>query len=139
MDHIRSPIVDGEYSPFYKVYKKGGKVLLFGTHKNSLAHLADVLIPDQIPYQIFFPEHFPFRYYDPYSQEEKIYQAQLHIPCIYGATKKYFPYIHSRCDCYREKTFGNSYVAAVDAKKFVDTIIAEIRENGLCMYSPEFM
>jgi aminoglycoside N3'-acetyltransferase len=145
--HLSTPYTQDSHSPWYKLTKRGGKVLLIGRtfDINSLIHLVEYLHPDEYPRPLFMSRPVPMYYLDRSGSRQRI-DVALHAS---GATNsvlftppalfKFAEYINQRYGIYQIRTFHDDVaIVCYDAEAQYEAFLREMRAN-VTWYDPRFI
>lgn len=125
-------------SPFYRVAERNGKILMIGVTLDNAGtnlHTLEDAVED-FKFPIYYPEIFETKIIDPEGNEHVV-KTKVHDP-LWSKKRK--------CDglipLFKERNvleivkFGNASTLLLDAKKMLDIMIDEYKENGVTMYTP---
>jgi aminoglycoside N3'-acetyltransferase len=145
--HLSTPYVQDVHSPWYKVTRRGGKVLLLGRtfDVNSMVHLVEYLHPGEYPRPLFLSGPVPMYYLDASRVRQRI-DVLMHHSGVPGsplyvpqALHKFADYIDERHQVYRRKPFHEDVgIVCYDAQAQYDAFLAEMRRN-VTWYDPQFL
>lgn len=147
-DHERStPYAQDAHSPWYKLTKMGGKVLLLGRtfDINSLVHLVEYLHPDEYPRPLFMSRPVSMGYLNRDGDRRNV-DVLLHIAGAPGAgffapeaLFKFCEYINGKYGVYRIRPFADDVqIVCYDAMAQYDAFHREMKQN-VTWYDPDFL
>ena len=136
--HFNQVTPYNENSPFYRVAERKGKILMIGVTLDNagtnLHTLEDAI--DDFKYPVYHPTIFETKVIDPNGEIHTV-KTKVHNP-VWSKKRK--------CDglipLFKERNvleivkFGNAPTLLLDARKMLDVMIKEYKENGVTMYTP---
>lgn len=140
-DHFGSLTPYDQYSPFYRISEKGGKILYLGVTLDNAGtnlHTLEDAIEDFV-YPVYYPEVFEVDIRFP-DGEIRNMKTKVHNP-EQSAKRKCDGLIPLFIEkgVMREHKIGEARALLVDAKPFLDCMIEEYKTRGVTMYTPEGM
>lgn len=140
-DHFGSLTPYDQYSPFYRISEKGGKILYLGVTLDNAGtnlHTLEDAIEDFV-YPVYYPEVFEVDIRFP-DGEIRNMKTKVHNP-EQSAKRKCDGLIPLFIEkgVMREYKIGEARALLVDAKPFLDCMIEEYKTRGVTMYTPEGM
>ncbi|MDR1005500.1 MAG: AAC(3) family N-acetyltransferase [Bacteroidales bacterium] len=124
-----------EHSPYYKLWKNGGKILLFGVGLDSMTftHVPEDMLGENFPFKVYLKKQYIVKVIDFNGNEVEV--------CTYCHDPKLSAI--RNCESIRDylinagvmktKSLGLSEVSLIDAKGYVD-IINELLSKGKSIY-----
>lgn len=140
-DHFGSLTPYDQYSPFYRISEKGGKILYLGVTLDNagtnLHTLEDAV--DDFVFPVYYPEVFEVDVRFP-NGEIKSMKTKVHNP-EQSAKRKCDGLIPLFIDrgVMQDLKIGEARALLVEAKPFLDCMIEEYKTRGVTMYTPEGM
>lgn len=127
-----------ENSPFYRVAEQNGKILMIGVTLDNAGtnlHTLEDAIED-FKYPIYHPTIFETKIVDPKGETHTV-KTKVHDP-VWSKKRKcdgLIPLFEER-NVLEFVKFGNAPTLLLDAKKMLEVMIDEYKENGVTMYTP---
>lgn len=137
-DHFNQLTPYNEQSPFYRVSEQGGKILyvgvtlsMAGTNLHTLEDAVDFKFP------VYHNEVFDFEVID-YEGNSHMVKTKVHNP-EYSKKRKcddLIPMFEQEGALTKCK-IGEAHTLSVDAKRFLEVMIAAYEKDGVTMYTPK--
>jgi aminoglycoside 3-N-acetyltransferase len=127
-----------ENSPYYRVAERNGKILMIGVTLDNAGtnlHTLEDAIED-FKYPVYYPEVFETKIIDPQGEIHNV-KTKVHDP-VWSKKRKcdgLIPMFEKR-NVLQIVKFGNASTLLLDARKMLDVMIDEYKENGVTMYTP---
>jgi aminoglycoside N3'-acetyltransferase len=135
-DHARStPFTMDAHSPWYKLTKRGGKVLFLGAtlDSNSLIHLPEYMYPAEYPRRIYQDEPLPLCYRERDGSVQSM-NVKIHIPdWREGEVTRFCAYLDQHYHVYSRVRMGQIEAICHLAARQYEALCAEMRKN-VCWY-----
>lgn len=136
--HFNQVTPYNENSPFYRVAEREGKILMIGVTLDNAGtnlHTLEDAIED-FKYPIYHPTVFETMIVDPAGREHTV-KTKVHDP-VWSKKRKcdgLIPLFDKR-NVLEFVKLGNAPTILLDARKMLDVMIEEYKENGVTMYTP---